>query len=112
MDCETVDLADAVPRRTMAGREVEELDAAVFAISDIDGSARIHGYRVRKIELEYSDGTKQLVQLLDAKGVQTIKPATDEADWIKLTVISVYPRYGWEDAGVSELRVYQQATTD
>ena len=64
--------------------------------------------RVKSLELEYSDGTKQLVQLLDAKGLQTIEPAVEETAQITFTIISVYPRYEWEDAALSEIRVYER----
>jgi predicted nucleic acid-binding Zn ribbon protein len=63
--------------------------------------------RVKSLELAYSDGTKQLVQLLDAQGLQTIKPAVKETAQITFTIISVYPRYEWEDAALSEIRVYE-----
>jgi F5/8 type C domain len=63
--------------------------------------------RVKSLELAYSDGTKQLVQLLDAQGLQTIKPAVKETAQITFTIISVYPHYEWEDAALSEIRVYE-----
>jgi hypothetical protein len=64
--------------------------------------------RVKSIELEYSDGTKpQVVQLLDSQGLQLIKPAAKETEWIKLTILSVYPTYKWPDAALSEMRVYE-----
>jgi hypothetical protein len=66
--------------------------------------------RVRVIELRYSDGTTQLVQLLDTKGLQTINPAVAETEWIKLTIVSVYPTYQWQDAALSEVRIYEKAT--
>lgn len=63
--------------------------------------------RIKSIELEYSDGTTQVVQLLDAQGLQTIKPAASDTEWIKLTILSVYPTYKWQDAALSEVRVYE-----
>lgn len=64
--------------------------------------------RVKSLELAYSDGTRQLVQLQDAQGLQTIKPAVEETSQITFTIISVYPRYEWEDAALSEIRVYER----
>jgi F5/8 type C domain len=63
--------------------------------------------RVKTLELRYSDRTTQLVQLLDTTGLQSIKPATDETESITFTIISVYPRYEWEDTALSEIRVYE-----
>jgi hypothetical protein len=63
--------------------------------------------RVKTIELQYSDGTVQVVQLLDAEGLQVIKPKTPDTQWIKLTILSVYPSFKWEDAALSEMRVYE-----
>ena len=63
--------------------------------------------RVKTLELQYSDGTTQVVQLLDAEGLQTIKPKTEETQWIKFTIFSIYPSYKWEDAALSEVRVYE-----
>jgi hypothetical protein len=57
--------------------------------------------------LQYSDGTTQIVQLLDAQGLQVIKPKTPDTQWIKLTILSVYPLFKWEDAALSEVRIYE-----
>jgi hypothetical protein len=64
--------------------------------------------RVKTLELTYSDGSTQLVQLLDAEGLQTIEPSVDETAQITFTIISVYPRYEWQDAALSEIRVYER----
>ncbi len=48
-----------------------------------------------------------MVQLLDTQGLQVIKPAAKDTEWIKLTILSVYPTYKWEDAALSEVRVYE-----
>ncbi len=63
--------------------------------------------RVKSIELQYSDGTTQIVQLLDAQGLQVIRPKTADTQWIKLTILSVYPSFRWEDAALSEVRIYE-----
>jgi hypothetical protein len=65
------------------------------------------GERVKSLELQYSDGTYQVVQLLDEQGLQLIKPKAKETEWIKLTILSVYPTHELEDAALSEVRVYQ-----
>jgi hypothetical protein len=63
--------------------------------------------RVKTLELEYSDGTTQLVDLVDAQGLQVIDPAVSKTEWIKFTIISVYPSRTWDDTGLSEVRVYE-----
>lgn len=63
--------------------------------------------RVKTLELEYSNGVTQLVDLLDAEGLQMIVPAVSRADWIKLTIVSVYPSRTWDDTALSEVRVYE-----
>ncbi len=65
--------------------------------------------RAKTIELEYSDGATQLVDLLDTLGFQAIEPAVSETEWIKLTIISVYPKRAWDDTALSEVRVYETA---
>jgi hypothetical protein len=63
--------------------------------------------RVKSLELQYSDGRSQVVQLQDAQGLQEIKPATTETEWIKLTILSIYPTYTLEDAALSDIRIYE-----
>ncbi len=63
--------------------------------------------RIKSIELQYSDGATQVVQLRDIEGLQVIEPAVDETEWIKLTILSIYPTYVWADASLSEVRVYE-----
>jgi hypothetical protein len=69
--------------------------------------------RVKSLELDYSDGTRQVVQLLDEQGLQVIEPAVGKdskpisTDWIKLVILSVYPAYQFSEAALSEVRVYE-----
>jgi hypothetical protein len=63
--------------------------------------------RVKSLEVDYSDGTRQVVELLDAQGLQVIEPAVGETAWIKLVVLSVYPAYKWPQAALSDVRVYE-----
>jgi zinc-ribbon domain len=69
--------------------------------------------RVKSLELDYSDGTRQVVQLLDEQGLQVIEPATGKdskpmsTGWIKLVILSVYPAYKFPQAALSEVRVYE-----
>ncbi len=65
--------------------------------------------RVKTIELEYSSGATQLVDLRDALGFQAIELAVSETEWIKFTIISVYPRRTWDETALSEVRVYETA---
>jgi hypothetical protein len=63
--------------------------------------------RVKSIEIDYSDGTRQVAQLQDAQGLQVIQPAVPETLWIKLVILSVYPDYQWSQAALSEVRVFE-----
>ena len=63
--------------------------------------------RVKSLEIDYSDGTRQVAQLQDAQGLQVIQPAVSETLWIKLVILSVYPTYQWPEAALSEVRVYE-----
>ena len=69
--------------------------------------------RVKSLELDYSDGTRQVYQLLDVQGLQVIEPAAGKdskpmsTEWIKLVILSVYPTYKWSQAALSEVRVYE-----
>lgn len=66
--------------------------------------------RVKTLQIEYSSGTVQLVDLLDAQGYQTILPTRQPIEWIKMTIVAVHPDYEWEDTALSEVRFY--ARTD
>jgi hypothetical protein len=59
--------------------------------------------------VDYSDGTRQLVELLDQQGLQVIQRPDHVAppQWIKLVILSVYPSYKWSQAALSEARVYE-----
>ncbi len=63
--------------------------------------------RIENIQLQYSDGTSQVVKLLDAEGLQLIEPEVEDTQWIKVTILSVYPDYKWEDAALSDVRIYE-----
>lgn len=65
--------------------------------------------RVKSLKLEYSNGTTQLVDLLDTKDFQSITTLRKATEWLKLTIVSVYPDYEWADAALSEVRVYELA---
>jgi hypothetical protein len=62
--------------------------------------------RVKSLKVEYSNGATQLVELLDTKDLQSVTTTHRATEWIKLTIVSVYPDYEWEDAALSEVRVY------
>jgi len=66
--------------------------------------------RVRSLKVEYSSGSTQLVDLLDTEEFQSIKTTRSVVEWVKLTVVSVYPDYEWDDAALSEVRFF--AVTD
>ncbi|OFW57520.1 MAG: hypothetical protein A2133_01995 [Actinobacteria bacterium RBG_16_64_13] len=62
--------------------------------------------RVRSLKVEYSNGTTQLVDLLDTKQFQAITPTGQPVEWVKLIIVSVYAGDEWEDTALSEVRVY------
>jgi len=63
--------------------------------------------RVKSLKVEYSNGTTQLVDLLDTEDLQTVTATRQAVEWVKLTIVSVYPDYVWEDAALSEVRMYE-----
>ncbi|MCE5253796.1 MAG: hypothetical protein LLG45_06260 [Actinomycetia bacterium] len=62
--------------------------------------------RVRSLGVEYSTGTVQLIDLLDSREYQTIIPTRQPVEWVKLTIVSVYPGEVWDDTALSEVRMY------
>ena len=65
--------------------------------------------RVKSLKLEYSNGTTQLVDLLDTKEFQAITPTRQPVEWVKLVIVSVYAGEEWEDTALSEVRLYAEA---
>ncbi len=69
--------------------------------------------RVKSIQIDYSDGSRQVVQLQDAQTLQMIQPASDDGqplgavEWVKFTILTVYPAYKWPQAALSDIRVYE-----
>lgn len=66
--------------------------------------------RVRSLKLEYSYGSTQIVNLFDTTDMQSITTRSKPTEWLKLTILSVYPDYVWEDAALSEVRLFEAAT--
>lgn len=65
--------------------------------------------RVESLKVEYSNGTTQLVDLLDVMEFQSITPTIQPVDWVKLTVVSVYAGDEWDDTALSEIRFYAKS---
>ncbi len=65
--------------------------------------------RVRSLKLEYSNGSTQLVDLLDTTDTQGVRTRSEPTEWLKLTITAVYPDYVWEDAALSEVRMFELA---
>jgi len=94
-----------------------------FAVSEPAVLARIeiaNGYqkdeerfqgnaRVKSLRLEYSNGATQLIDLLDTEAYQSVTTVRTPTEWLKLTIMSVYPDYVWEDAALSEVRMFAVA---
>lgn len=63
---------------------------------------------VKKIKLEFSDGTEIVKELKNTANTQDItlnRPV--RASWMRLTIIDVYPGSKFEDTCISEVRVYE-----
>ncbi len=65
--------------------------------------------RIKSLQVEYSNGTTQLITLLDTQEFQSITPTRQPVEWVKLTIISVYPGEEWDDTALSEVRIYAGA---
>jgi len=65
--------------------------------------------RVKSLGVEYSNGTTQLIRLLDTQDYQSIMPTRQAVEWVKFTIISVYPGEAWEDTALSEVRIYARS---
>ncbi len=68
--------------------------------------------RIKSIQIDYSDGSKQTIALQDEQGVQVIDPTDGgtkslKVQWIKFTVLSVFPSHKFSNAALSDIRVYE-----
>jgi len=63
--------------------------------------------RVKSLKVEYSNGTTQLVDLLDDKKIQTITPTRQPITSVRLVILSVYDGAEWDDTALSEVRFYE-----
>ncbi len=68
--------------------------------------------RVKSLQIAYSDGTKQVVQLQDEQGLQVIQTPTSDGQALKtgsieFTILSVYPAYKFPQAAISDIKVYE-----
>ena len=64
--------------------------------------------RVKLVNVEFSSGATYLVALYDTMDPQTIIPAGEAIEWVKLVVVSVYQ--GEDDTGtaLSEVRLFEK----
>jgi hypothetical protein len=65
--------------------------------------------RVKSLKVEYSNGTTQLVDLLDRQDFQSITPTRETVEWVKFTIVSVYPGEQWDDTALSEIRLFTES---
>ncbi|HCH65930.1 MAG: hypothetical protein CL927_06045 [Deltaproteobacteria bacterium] len=62
--------------------------------------------RVKEVELEFSDGTKQKMDLQNEKRMEEITlPKAVQAEWVKVKIKSVYSGNTFNDTGISEIQV-------
>ncbi len=65
--------------------------------------------RVKSLKVEYSNGTTQLVDLLDVMDFQAITPTIQPVDWVRFSIVSVYAGEEWDDTALSEIRFYAKS---
>lgn len=69
---------------------------------------RFHAHaRVRSLKLEYSTGATQIVELLDIIDLQSITPRSQPTEWLRMTILSVYPDYLWDETALSDVRLFE-----
>jgi len=62
--------------------------------------------RLKEMELEFSDGTKEKMTLSDEKLMEQINlPKAVKAEWVKVKIKSVYTGNTFNDTGISEIQV-------
>ncbi|MGI5939889.1 MAG: NADase-type glycan-binding domain-containing protein [Thermoleophilia bacterium] len=66
--------------------------------------------RVHSLKLEYSDGSTQLVELLDTEAPQGVVTKSQPTKWLKMTIMSVHPGYVRDEAALSEVRMFEAAS--
>lgn len=75
--------------------------------------------RVRLVNLEYSSGATQLVELYDTRDLQYIIPPNEAVEWVQLVIVSVYSGANSdgassaltsisEDTSLSEVHIYEK----
>ncbi|MHB1343675.1 MAG: discoidin domain-containing protein [Thermoleophilia bacterium] len=63
--------------------------------------------RVERLRVEYSDGSSRTVRLHDDMGFQIITASPTPTEWVRFVIESTYPGDTWEDASLSEVRLYR-----
>lgn len=62
--------------------------------------------RIKEVELEFSDGTKQKMDLADSKVMERVDLGkTVKAEWVKVKIKSVYSGNTFNDTGISEIQI-------
>ena len=85
--------------------------AEFFAEEDVGDALLVQG-ALERFAVDYSDGSRQVIQLQDEQGLQAMDPKTNNnqpitTQWIKFTVLAVYPAYKWPQAALSDIHVYE-----
>ncbi|MDB4951949.1 MAG: activator of osmoprotectant transporter ProP [Gemmatimonadetes bacterium] len=68
--------------------------------------------RVRQALLTFSDGSSQMIDLLDRRGIQTFTLTPLRTQSLRLTIRSAYPGTRWSDTALGEIRVWGMPITD
>jgi hypothetical protein len=82
----------------------------VWKIGVVNGYGKGPRYRenarIRDAELQFSDGSTQLIHLADSNDLQyfDVRPTTTTG--LQLTILSVYPGTRWDDTALGELRLW------
>lgn len=61
--------------------------------------------RVREADIQFSNGSRELVSLEDAPGLQTLDFSGRSSEWVRVTIVSVYPGTKYKDTAITELRI-------
>ncbi len=63
--------------------------------------------RVQSLRIEYSNGTSQLVDLLDSRQLQIVIPTREPITSVRFVIVAVYSGAEWDDTALSEVRFYE-----
>jgi hypothetical protein len=93
------------------GTELNVYNIGIFPGFGKDPRVYYGNNRVKKVRLEFSDGTKVIESFDDEVGMRLIDcydNSTDsgiEAEWLKVTILDVHEGLEWDDTAISEVAI-------